>query len=195
MSARPAASASSSSFTKSPLPPTFASEVSRRRSPSVVMPRIRTSTPGYNAASFDSTCRACHIASADSREAITMRRGAFFPEVVSDMLLAKMIRRALLTAIQALIAAPAAAQDRLAYADDLAAIAADAAARRVPLMIVFTEASCPWCTRAKRDYLVPLQARGPLASKVIVRVVDVSTDRSLRGFGGEETTHREFGRF
>jgi len=123
-----------------------------------------------------------------------MRRGAFFPEVVSDMLLAKMIRRALLTAIQALIAAPAAAQDRLAYADDLAAIAADAAARRVPLMIVYTEASCPWCTRAKRDYLVPLQARGPLASKVIVRVVDVSTDRSLRGFGGEETTHREFGR-
>ena len=123
-----------------------------------------------------------------------MRRGAFFPEAVSDMLLAKRVRRALLAAILALIVAPAAAQERLAYADDLAAIAADAAARRVPLMIIFTEASCPWCTRAKRDYLVPLQARGALADKVIVREVDVSTDRRLRGFGGEETTHREFGR-
>jgi thioredoxin-related protein len=110
------------------------------------------------------------------------------------MLLAKFSRRALLAAILALIIAPAAAQERLAYADDLAATAAEAAARRVPLMIVFTEASCPYCTRAKRDYLVPMQARGPLAARVIVREVDVSTDRRLRGFDGEETTHREFGR-
>jgi thioredoxin-related protein len=110
------------------------------------------------------------------------------------MLLAKFSRRALLAAILALIIAPAAAQERLVYADDLAAIAAEAAARRVPLMIVFTEASCPYCTRAKRDYLAPLQARGPFADKVIVREVDVSTDRRLRGFDGEETTHREFGR-
>ena len=124
-----------------------------------------------------------------------MRRGAFFPETVSDMLLAKkIVRRALLAAILALIAGPAAAQERLAYADDLSTIAAEAAARRVPLMIVFTEASCPWCTRAKRDYLVPLQARGSFADKVIVREVDVSTDRRLRGFDGEQTTHREFGR-
>jgi thioredoxin-related protein len=122
-----------------------------------------------------------------------MRRGALFPEAVSDMLL-KLSRRALLAAILALIIAPAAAQERLAYADDLAAVAAEAAARRVPLMIVFTEASCPYCTRAKRDYLVPLQARGPFADKVIVREVDVSTGRRLRGFDGEETTHREFGR-
>jgi thioredoxin-related protein len=123
-----------------------------------------------------------------------MRRGAFLPKAVSDMLLVRLVRRALVAAILALIVAPVAAQDSVAYADDLAAIAADAAARRVPLMIVFTESTCPWCTRAKRDYLVPLQTRGPLADKVIVREVDVSTDRRLRGFGGEETTHREFGR-
>jgi thioredoxin-related protein len=123
-----------------------------------------------------------------------MRRGAFFPEAVSNMLLTKISRRALLAAILAFIIAPAAAQEQLAYADDLPAIAAEAAARRVPLMIVFTESSCPYCTRAKRDYLVPLQARGPFANKVIVREVDVSTDRRLRGFDGVESTHREFGR-
>ena len=123
-----------------------------------------------------------------------MRCGAFFPDVVPDMLVAKFPRRALLAAILALAAAPSFAQSRLVYADDLPAIATEAAKRRVPLMIVFTEASCRFCTQAKRDYLVPLQARGSFADKVIVREVDVSTDRRLRGFDGELTTHREFGR-
>ena len=123
-----------------------------------------------------------------------MRRGAFFPEAVSDMLWANFSRRALLAAILAFAVAPAAAQEALAYADDLAALGREAAARRVPLMLVFTEASCPWCARAKRDYLVPLQARGPLADNVIVREIDVASDRPLRGFDGEGTTHRDFGR-
>lgn len=110
------------------------------------------------------------------------------------MLLTKISRRALLAAILALPILPAAAQESLSYADDLSVVAAEAATRRVPLMIVFTEASCPYCVRAKRDYLAPLQARGSLASKVIVREVDVSTDRPLRSFDGEAITHREFGR-
>ena len=123
-----------------------------------------------------------------------MRRGAFIPEAVPDMLFAKISRRALLAAILALPAMPAAAQAPLAYADDLAATAREAAARRVPVMIVFTEASCPYCTRAKRDYLVPLQARGPFADKVVVREVDVASGRPLRGFDGSATTHRDFAR-
>jgi hypothetical protein len=42
---------------------------------------MRISTRGYNAASLDSTWRACHIAKADSREAITIRCGSF-PAVI-----------------------------------------------------------------------------------------------------------------
>jgi hypothetical protein len=42
---------------------------------------MRISARGYNAASLDSTWRACHIASADSREAITIRCGSI-PAVI-----------------------------------------------------------------------------------------------------------------
>ena len=75
ISARPSLIASSSSFTNKPLPPIFASEVPSLRSPSVVMPSMLTGRRGYNSASRDSICRACHIASADSRVAITIRAG------------------------------------------------------------------------------------------------------------------------
>ena len=123
-----------------------------------------------------------------------MRRGASALEPAPDMLLANFSKCALIAAILALPAPPAAAQERLAYADDLAATAREAGARRVPVMIVFTEASCPYCARAKRDYLVPLQSRGPLAEKVIVREVDVASGRRLRDFDGRVTTHREYAR-
>jgi thioredoxin-related protein len=123
-----------------------------------------------------------------------MRFGAIFPEAVSDMLWATISRQALLAAILAFAAAPAGAQDGLYYADDLATSAREAAARRVPLMIVFTEASCGHCARAKRDYLVPLQSKGTFADKVLVREVDVASNRKLRQFDGQATTHREFAR-
>jgi hypothetical protein len=51
-----------------------------------------------------------------------MRCGAFIPEAVPDMLLAKISRRALLAAILALPAMPAAAQAPLAYAEILATL-------------------------------------------------------------------------
>lgn len=123
-----------------------------------------------------------------------MRRGASSLERASDMLLAKSLKRALTAAILALPALPAGAQGHLAWADDLAATAREADARRVPVMIVFTEASCPYCARAKRDHLVPLQSRGAFAGKVIVREVDVASRRRLRDFDGRATTHREYAR-
>jgi thioredoxin-related protein len=110
------------------------------------------------------------------------------------MLLTKRFRRALIVAILALTALPAAAGEALTLADDLAATAVEAGKRRVPVMIVFTEATCPYCTRAKRDYLVPMQSRGPFADKMIVREVDVASDRQLRDFAGRPTTHSEYAR-
>jgi thioredoxin-related protein len=108
------------------------------------------------------------------------------------LLLAKSFQRALIVAILALPALPALAQERLEYAEDLAAAAAEASRRRVPIMLVFTEASCPYCARAKSDYLVPLRSRGPFADKVIVLEVDIAESRPLRDFAGRVTTHREY---
>ena len=50
MSARPSSSATSSSFTNRPLPPTCASGRSRTWSPRVVMPTISTASPGWRCA-------------------------------------------------------------------------------------------------------------------------------------------------
>src|SRR5262249_44533167 len=71
----PRSSASSSSFTNSPLPPTCASGLSRIRSPRVVRPRMLTSHPGCARRSMAETCSDCHIASPLCREAITSRVG------------------------------------------------------------------------------------------------------------------------
>ena len=121
-----------------------------------------------------------------------MRRGASTLVLAPNMLFAKSSKRALIVAILALPVLPAFAQERLAYADDLAATASEAGKRRVPVMLVFTDASCPYCARAKRDYLVPLQSRGQFADKVIVLEVDVASGRRLRDFAGHITTHREY---
>src|SRR5581483_10281395 len=74
-SARPSSIAISSSLMKRPLPPMSASAWSSTRSPWVVIPSSSTSHDGYNSPSRALTCVACHIASADSRVAITSRRG------------------------------------------------------------------------------------------------------------------------
>ena len=69
-----------------------------------------------------------------------MRRGASALVLAPNMLLAKSSKRALIVAILALPVLPAFAQERLAYADDLAATASEADRRRVPVLIVFTDA-------------------------------------------------------
>ena len=123
-----------------------------------------------------------------------MRLGASALVPTSDMPLAKRFRRALVVAILALTALPASAGEALTLAEDLAATAVEAGKRRVPVMIVFTEATCPYCARAKRDYLAPMQSQGPFADKMIVREVDVASERRLRDFAGRLTTHSEYAR-
>src|SRR5438128_1329159 len=76
-SARPSSSAASSSLTKRPLPPIWASGRSTIWSPRVVMPRMLTSQWGYRRLSSPATCSDCHIASRLLREAMTIRSEAW----------------------------------------------------------------------------------------------------------------------
>ncbi|MDH5535526.1 MAG: thioredoxin family protein [Betaproteobacteria bacterium] len=82
----------------------------------------------------------------------------------------------------------------LAFADDLSVTAREARSRRVPIMLVFTEASCHHCSRAKRDHLVPLQASRDYGRKVIVREIDVKRGDRLVDFAGVQTTPSAFAR-
>lgn len=87
-------------------------------------------------------------------------------------------------------AAPALAQ--LLAADDLAQLAAEARAKRVPVLVAFMQQSCPYCAIARRDHLLPLQASPQWRERVLIREVETDRSTPLRDFSGAATTHRAF---
>lgn len=90
----------------------------------------------------------------------------------------------------ALLGAPAFAQ--LLPADNLAQIAAEARAKRVPVLIAFMQQSCPYCAIARRDHLLPLQADPQWRERVLIREVQTDRSTTMRDFSGTTTTHRAF---
>ncbi len=82
----------------------------------------------------------------------------------------------------------------LRFADDLEATGAEARARRVPVMLVFTESTCPYCARAKRNHLAPLAVSRDYGDKVIVREVDVKREVRMKDFSGAAVTPAAFAR-
>jgi len=100
--------------------------------------------------------------------------------------------RWLIVAWALLGAAPGLAQ--LLQADDLAQLAAEARAKRVPVLIAFMPQSCPYCSIARRDHLLPLQADPQWRERVLIREVQTDRSTALRDFAGTATTHRDFAR-
>ncbi len=98
----------------------------------------------------------------------------------------------LIVACTTLVTAPATAQ--LIAADDLAATAAEARARRVPVLVAFMQQSCPYCAVARRDYLTVLQNDPRWKNRVLIREIETDRSLALRDFSGAATTHREFAR-
>ena len=83
----------------------------------------------------------------------------------------------------------------LRYADDLAALGDIATSTRTPIMLVFTKPGCPFCVRAKKDHLEPLNADPAYTDKITLREIETPNEQiPLRGFDGAMSTHAEFGR-
>jgi len=110
------------------------------------------------------------------------------------MIFKEFVRSVGIVAILACAATTAGAQTRseLRFADDLAATAREARERRIPIMIAFTQASCPYCLTAKREYLIPMQNSIGLRDKVIIREIDIDSGAELRDFEGQALTQDEF---
>lgn len=83
---------------------------------------------------------------------------------------------------------------QLLPADNLAQVAAEARAKRVPILIAFMQESCPYCAIARRDYLVPLQTDPDWRHRVLIREIDVDRTTTLRDFKGASSTHKAFAR-
>lgn len=104
-------------------------------------------------------------------------------------------RAGLFAAALCLTLTPALAQkpaDALTEARDLAAEARQAAARGVPLVVLYSRDDCSWCAKVRREHLGPL-ARDPKAPAV-VREVHIDRATPLLDFGGRRTTGTDFSR-
>ena len=89
---------------------------------------------------------------------------------------------------------PASAMDSLVQAKNFHADARTAAQRQVPIMVVFTSPTCPYCERAKREYLVPMHMDPSYHSRVVIREINIDSTARLTGFDGKPTTEGAFAR-
>jgi thioredoxin-related protein len=88
--------------------------------------------------------------------------------------------------------AAGAAAGHLAPAQDLAADARGMRARGTVMLVLFSQAGCRWCERAKREVLLPLQIDPASRRRVVLREVALDSDEPLTDFAGRRTTHRRF---
>ncbi|MBI4988402.1 MAG: hypothetical protein HZC23_06220 [Rhodocyclales bacterium] len=100
--------------------------------------------------------------------------------------------RAVLLILAWLPMAPGAAQPHLAPARDLAADARDMRAQGTVMLVLFSQADCRWCERARREVLLPLQNDPASRRRVVLREVALDNDEPLTDFAGRRTTHRRF---
>lgn len=82
----------------------------------------------------------------------------------------------------------------MTQARDLAADARLAARRNIPLLLLFSQAGCPWCERARQEFLQPMQRNPEYRGKVMMREVGTDNSAALVDFAGNATTQAEFAR-
>lgn len=80
----------------------------------------------------------------------------------------------------------------LIHAKNFQADARIAAKRQVPIMVLFSSPSCPYCERVKDEYLVPMHLDPSYRSRVIFREVEIGSNAPLTGFDGVPTTEAAF---
>ena len=98
-----------------------------------------------------------------------------------------------LAAAQFFVAAPTLAQSppiTLTEARDLAAEARQAAARGVPLVVLYSRDDCSWCAKLRREHLGPL-SRNP-ATPAVIRELHMDRATPLVDFAGRRTTSADF---
>lgn len=88
--------------------------------------------------------------------------------------------------------AQAGAANALVEASDLAADARLAAAKGVPLVVLYSRDDCSWCEKLRREHLGPL-ARDP-ATPAVVRELHMDRATPMIDFAGRRTTSTDFSR-
>ncbi|MBI3524749.1 MAG: thioredoxin family protein [Betaproteobacteria bacterium] len=99
-----------------------------------------------------------------------------------------------MTGEPALAQSPSTADTSLPITRDLSADAQLLRQRRIPLLVLYSQAGCPWCERARREFLLPMANDPASPGRVLLRQIDIDRDAPLKDFAGHATTHRAFAR-
>lgn len=99
---------------------------------------------------------------------------------------------ALILAWALALPAAAGAADGLIHAENFQLDSRLAAKRRVPILVLFTSPSCPYCDRVKAEYLAPMHKDPAYARRVLIREVTIGASTPLVGFDGARTTEGAF---
>jgi thioredoxin-related protein len=78
------------------------------------------------------------------------------------------------------------------FSQNLQADAQLAKSRGVPLLVMFSSPNCTYCERVLNEFLLPMQRNPDYAKKVLMRQVEVGSDRKLIDFKGKTTTNGGF---
>lgn len=84
----------------------------------------------------------------------------------------------------------AVAADTLVQGNNLYQDARGMAQERRPIMLFFTQAGCPYCERARREYLGPLAREAATADRFVLR--EIAIESSLIDLDGRRVSAREF---
>ncbi len=97
-------------------------------------------------------------------------------------------RRLLALLLLGLLSTGAFAEQALPAATDLQQDAREAARRGDPIVLFFAADSCHYCKTVEDLYLGPMAQDDRYRKRMLVRVVQVERDTSVRDFGGAVTT-------
>ena len=73
--------------------------------------------------------------------------------------------------------------------DDLRSLTAQMRRERIPLLLFFSTAGCPFCIEVRRNYLAPRLRDG--AGRLLIREVEIVSRRSFAGLDGSAQTEAD----
>ena len=89
---------------------------------------------------------------------------------------------------------PALAESGLPYARDLQQDAKDAQDKNGVVLVAFSTSGCSYCKVVLNDFLIPMSRNAEYQSKLVMRLVETSSNLELRDFQGNKVSHRKFAR-
>ncbi|QID17138.1 thioredoxin fold domain-containing protein [Nitrogeniibacter mangrovi] len=97
-----------------------------------------------------------------------------------------------LVAILAWVPGALFAQDGLTRPVDLRQEAALMRREKRPMLVLFSQANCSYCEKARAHYLGPMSRDAHWQGRALFRQIDLDSDAPLVGFDGTAQTHRGF---